>query len=273
MSSARVHSVAAQTCHRPQAHASFVVGACQCHSVASVVLRRGGRKGHAAGTRALPCGRPARARHTGVRVTVETHQTGARGDTAAQSLWHVWVRTSALAVAPGPPRSCPQTVTVNIAAAHDARLPVGLCLPTPTGSCACCFRGRSRASTSRRCRLPSVYVAVPGTCDGEAVQKLTYRHRSRVWTLQENITSYIKAARAFGQIPFEMFSTEDLASKKNLKSVISSLHSLGRKTQQTRPDIKPRLGIAVTKGVSCRGGGRRGSPPLVARLTHALLVP
>ena len=85
---------------------------------------------------------------------------------------------------------------------------------------------------------------------GRGVVRATARDTAcmRAWP-QENITSYIKAARAFGQIPFEMFSTEDLASKKNLKSVISSLHSLGRRAQQARPDIKPRLGIAVTKGV------------------------
>ena len=67
---------------------------------------------------------------------------------------------------------------------------------------------------------------------------------------QENISKYLKAARAFGQIEFELFETEDLASLRNLKQVVSSIHALGRTTQEKVPELAMKLGTKVVKGVS-----------------------
>lgn len=92
---------------------------------------------------------------------------------------------------------------------------------------------------------------------------MCWRARSRV---QENISAYLKAARAFGQIEFELFDTNDLAGKKNIKSVISSLHSLGRVTQEKRPELLKTLSIKVVRGVRGCGVASRQQTVVLAAI-------
>ena len=86
---------------------------------------------------------------------------------------------------------------------------------------------------------------------------------------QENISKYLKAARAFGQIEFELFETEDLASLRNLKQVVSSIHALGRTTQEKVPELAMKLGTKVVKGVSVLAVG---GPCVLARVQPAVFA-
>lgn len=64
--------------------------------------------------------------------------------------------------------------------------------------------------------------------------------------LQENVSNYLKAARAFGVNEFEMFSTPDLYDKKNIAGVTLHIHALGRTVRQKMPDWDgPQLGLKM----------------------------
>ena len=65
---------------------------------------------------------------------------------------------------------------------------------------------------------------------------------------QENITQYLRAARKFGVDEYEMFGTNDLYDAKDMRSVVTQLHALGRLVQEKCPDYDgPTLGHKVVK--------------------------
>lgn len=78
----------------------------------------------------------------------------------------------------------------------------------------------------------------------KSVPKISLSKTSK-FKQMENISSYLKAARAYGVNEFEMFSTPDLYDKKNIPGVTLHLHALGRTVRVKGEWDGPQLGLKM----------------------------
>lgn len=83
----------------------------------------------------------------------------------------------------------------------------------------------------------------------DSVPKFNQGPTLNVHKKMENVSLFLKAARAMGLQEFELFSTADLTEEKNLKGVINCIHSLGRLMQSPAFEHLPlpKLGVKAAQ--------------------------
>jgi hypothetical protein len=89
----------------------------------------------------------------------------------------------------------------------------------------------------------------------------------------DNVGQFLRTIRGWGMKEFELFGTADLCEQKNIKSVVTCLHALGRLMQSgefEKLDL-PKLGNKVQEK-RVRGGGR-WIPAAAPRRAHAPYPP
>ena len=119
------------------------------------------------------------------------------------------------------------------------------------------FHPQTRSATSPCALLTRRFPLAPHprarrlvrTIHPESVPKFNQGASLNVHKKMENVSLFLKAARAMGLQEFELFSTADLTEEKNMKGVINCVHALGRLMQSPAFEHLPlpKLGVKAAQ--------------------------